>query len=76
MYVECVYIHNCAKRKLYNTTSNASNNTYLPKVSVLDVLSISNTVKMAGDYNPSITSPEARVRVIEMLDGFLAKSAK
>ena len=43
MYVECVNIHNYAKRKLDNTTSNASNNTYLPKVSVLDVLSISNT---------------------------------
>lgn len=115
----CVYIHTCAKRKLNETTSSAYNNTYLPKVSVLDVLSISNTTfiieskrhigkadlrttqaneyltslsllsyvslaayekrqikKMAGNYKPSITSPEARVRVIEMLDGFLAKSAK
>jgi len=112
MYVECVNIHNYAKRKLDNTTSSASNNTYLPRVSVLDVLSINNTTfiieskrhigkkssypnvaqtksyvslaayekrqikKMAGNYKPSITSPEARVREIEMLDGFLAKSAK
>jgi hypothetical protein len=44
----CVYIHNCAKRKSDETTSSASDNTYQPVVSVLDVPSISNTKKSRG----------------------------
>jgi len=52
MYVECVDIHNCAKRKFDNITSNAPNNTYQLVVSVLDVPSISNTKKTRGIYLP------------------------
>ena len=48
VYVD-VYTYNlCAKRKSDETTSSASDNTYQPTVSVLDVPSISNTKKTRG----------------------------
>ena len=44
VYVD-VYTYNlCAKRKSDETTSSASDNTYQPVLSVLDVPSISNSV--------------------------------
>jgi hypothetical protein len=50
VYVD-VYTYNlCSKRKSDETTSSASDNTYQLGVSVLDVPSVSNTVKNGGNY--------------------------